>query len=64
MSMPLSFTSAVSSVAAIPTPRAAAETATATATAAQHGSAGKSGAGGLSLSEHAQCAGSVEYAGR
>lgn len=31
MSMPLSFTSAVSSVAAIPTPRAAAETATATA---------------------------------
>jgi hypothetical protein len=34
MSMPLSFTSAVSPVAAIPTPRAAAETATAAQPAA------------------------------
>lgn len=34
MSMPLSFTSAVSPVAAIPTPRAAAETATAALPAA------------------------------
>lgn len=64
MSMPLSFTSAVSSVAAIPTPRRCRNGDGDGDSGAAHGSAGKSGAGGLSLSEHAQCAGSVEYAGR
>ena len=60
MSMPLSFTSAVSPVAAIPTPRAAAET----ATAAQPRPRRQIRRRWPLLSEHAQCAESVEYTGR
>ncbi|MEX0631370.1 hypothetical protein M8494_01590 [Serratia ureilytica] len=62
MSMPLSFTSAVSRWPRSLRPRRCRDGDG--DGGAARGSTGKSGAGGLSLSEHAQCAESVEYAGR